>query len=122
VLPADRLGWHRRRSGNEGQVRFEVWGDGNRLAQAEATGSGGAVALNANVSGVDVLELRLDPGETRELRPRGLAEPADHLCGTPPPAGKSKLGDRPWTAMTNGWGPLERNRSNGEQAAGDGSR
>ena len=51
-------------AGDQGQVIFEVWGDGKRLAQGEATGLGGAVALNANLSGVDVVELRLDPGDS----------------------------------------------------------
>ncbi|MGW0532403.1 NPCBM/NEW2 domain-containing protein [Streptomyces sp. NPDC003032] len=37
-----------------------------------------------------------------------------------PPAGASALGDLPWLSMTNGWGPVERNTSNGEGAAGDG--
>jgi alpha-galactosidase len=50
--------------GDQGQVTFEVWGDGQRLAQAEATGMGGAVPLNANLTGVDVVELRLDPGDS----------------------------------------------------------
>ncbi|WP_171991054.1 NPCBM/NEW2 domain-containing protein [Streptomyces sp. JHA26] len=39
----------------------------------------------------------------------------------PPPAGTSELGDLPWLSATNGWGPVERNTSNGEQAAGDGN-
>jgi hypothetical protein len=30
------------------------------------------------------------------------------------------LSDRPWVTATNGWGPVERDRSNGEDAAGDG--
>ncbi len=37
-----------------------------------------------------------------------------------PPAGASALGDLPWLSMTNGWGPVERNTSNGEGALGDG--
>ncbi|RVU22424.1 alpha-galactosidase [Streptomyces antnestii] len=37
-----------------------------------------------------------------------------------PPAGASSLGDLPWLSTTNGWGPVERNTSNGESAAGDG--
>jgi alpha-galactosidase len=37
-----------------------------------------------------------------------------------PPAGTSFVSDLPWQASTNGWGPAERNLSNGEQAAGDG--
>ncbi|MFI7415050.1 NPCBM/NEW2 domain-containing protein [Streptomyces sp. NPDC049627] len=38
----------------------------------------------------------------------------------PPPSGTSGLGDLPWLSATNGWGPVERNTSNGESAAGDG--
>jgi alpha-galactosidase len=38
----------------------------------------------------------------------------------PPPAGTSQLGDLPWTSATNGWGPVERNLSNGEKGTGDG--
>jgi uncharacterized protein (TIGR01370 family) len=30
------------------------------------------------------------------------------------------LSDQPWTSATNGWGPVERNLSNGEQNSGDG--
>jgi alpha-galactosidase len=38
----------------------------------------------------------------------------------PPPSGTSALGGLPWLSATNGWGPVERNTSNGESAAGDG--
>jgi hypothetical protein len=31
------------------------------------------------------------------------------------------LSDRSWTSMTNGWGPVEKDRSNGEEASGDGA-
>ncbi|MYS86926.1 alpha-galactosidase [Streptomyces sp. SID5474] len=37
-----------------------------------------------------------------------------------PPAGTSHLSDVPWTGMVNGWGPVEKDRSNGERAASDG--
>ncbi|NGY64375.1 hypothetical protein G7043_36230 [Lentzea sp. NEAU-D13] len=37
-----------------------------------------------------------------------------------PAAGTHQAGDMTWQASSNGWGPAERNRSNGEQAAGDG--
>src|SRR5688572_4943333 len=30
------------------------------------------------------------------------------------------LSDREWTSASNGWGPVERDRSNGESAGGDG--
>jgi alpha-galactosidase len=42
------------------------------------------------------------------------------LVVTPLPSGQSWLGDDTWTSATNGWGPVERNTSNGEQPAGDG--
>ncbi|MEV7069570.1 NPCBM/NEW2 domain-containing protein [Streptomyces sp. NPDC093990] len=38
----------------------------------------------------------------------------------PPPSGTSGLGDLPWLSAANGYGPAERNTSNGESAAGDG--
>ncbi|MGA5037498.1 NPCBM/NEW2 domain-containing protein [Streptomyces capoamus] len=38
----------------------------------------------------------------------------------PPPGGTSYLGDLPRLSATNGWGPVERDTSNGEDAAGDG--
>ncbi|SED90961.1 NPCBM/NEW2 domain-containing protein [Streptomyces sp. Ag109_O5-10] len=38
----------------------------------------------------------------------------------PPPAGSSYLSDLPWLSTSNGWGPVERDMSNGETAAGDG--
>jgi alpha-galactosidase len=39
----------------------------------------------------------------------------------PPPAGTSYLSDLPWESASNGWGPVERDTSNGETAAGDGN-
>ena len=37
-----------------------------------------------------------------------------------PPAGKDAVSDLPFLSSTNGWGPVERDSSVGEQAAGDG--
>ncbi|MGW2645950.1 NPCBM/NEW2 domain-containing protein [Streptomyces sp. NPDC001393] len=37
-----------------------------------------------------------------------------------PPTGTSYLSDLPWLSATNGWGPVERDTSNGESDAGDG--
>ncbi|MER6443411.1 beta-galactosidase [Streptomyces sp. NPDC001185] len=37
-----------------------------------------------------------------------------------PPAGRSAVSDLPFLSATNGWGPVERDSSVGEQAAGDG--
>jgi alpha-galactosidase len=38
----------------------------------------------------------------------------------PPPSGTSGLGGLPWLSAVNGWGPVERDTSNGEGASGDG--
>ncbi|MFD6080774.1 NPCBM/NEW2 domain-containing protein [Streptomyces hydrogenans] len=47
--------------------------------------------------------------------------PVTVLVGvTRPPAGETHLGDLNPLAATNGWGPVERDRSNGESGAGDG--
>ncbi|MGW7381248.1 NPCBM/NEW2 domain-containing protein [Streptomyces sp. NPDC054794] len=46
--------------------------------------------------------------------------PLTASVAVPPPSGTSYLGDLPWLSTTNGWGPVERNTSNGESAAGDG--
>jgi NPCBM/NEW2 domain len=37
-----------------------------------------------------------------------------------PPTTDASLSDLPFVTATNGWGPVERDRSNGENAAGDG--
>ncbi|WP_372350661.1 NPCBM/NEW2 domain-containing protein [Streptomyces sp. KL116D] len=47
--------------------------------------------------------------------------PVTAHVATAPPAGTSALSDLPWLATTNGWGPVERDTSNGESAAGDGN-
>ncbi|HEX2317244.1 MAG TPA: NPCBM/NEW2 domain-containing protein, partial [Thermomonospora sp.] len=39
----------------------------------------------------------------------------------PPPTGDAFLSDLPWLKADNGWGPVERDASNGRQAAGDGT-
>ncbi|MFC0624790.1 NPCBM/NEW2 domain-containing protein [Kribbella deserti] len=106
--------------GNNGQARFEVWGDGRRLAQAEATGAGGAVPLDVAVTGVTTLELRVDPMGENLYDHSDWGNPEVTCVGTPPPAGESVLSDRPWLYAENAWGPLERNQSVGGQGRNDG--
>src|SRR5207248_9867230 len=38
----------------------------------------------------------------------------------PPPSGTSYLSDLNWTSMSNGWGPVEKDHSNGDNQPGDG--
>ncbi|WUM95920.1 NPCBM/NEW2 domain-containing protein [Streptomyces sp. NBC_00322] len=41
-------------------------------------------------------------------------------CGNGPSAGTHAVSDLNWTSAVGGWGPVERDRSNGERAAEDG--
>ncbi|MFD8146411.1 sulfatase-like hydrolase/transferase [Streptomyces sp. NPDC059708] len=61
--------------------------------------------------------------EGTALAPGGLVRyPATATVPTPPPAPTrdSYLSDLTWISATNGWGPVERDASNGKNAAGDG--
>ncbi|MHA4813099.1 sulfatase-like hydrolase/transferase [Streptomyces aculeolatus] len=51
-----------------------------------------------------------------------LRYPASRTLAVPPPAPRQDgfLSDLEWVSASNGWGPVERDRSNGRQAAGDG--
>jgi alpha-galactosidase len=42
------------------------------------------------------------------------------LVPNSPPSGNAYVSDVPWTSSTNGWGPVERDMSNGERDPGDG--
>jgi glucose/arabinose dehydrogenase len=63
-----------------------------------------------------------------EFGPDGNLYYADFDGGTirrvqpasPPPTSSAYLSDLNWTSMTNGWGSVEKDLSNGEQATGDG--
>ncbi|MGY0022098.1 NPCBM/NEW2 domain-containing protein [Streptomyces sp. cg35] len=47
--------------------------------------------------------------------------PVTAAVATAPPSGTASLGELPWLATSNGWGPVERDSSNGESDAGDGN-
>jgi alpha-galactosidase len=51
---------------------------------------------------------------------RGVPTTTDVRVPPPAPTGTADLGDHPWTTMTNGYGPAERNTSNGGPTPGDG--
>jgi alpha-galactosidase len=56
----------------------------------------------------------------RHHRPATRTSTLTVLVASPPPPGTSYLSDRSWLSAVNAWGPVEKDRSNGEQAAGDG--
>ncbi|MFG2503341.1 endo-alpha-N-acetylgalactosaminidase family protein [Streptomyces sp. NPDC048441] len=55
-----------------------------------------------------------------ESEPRDLTADTSVRTLPPPPAVDTYASDMDWTAMENGWGPAEKDMSNGETAAGDG--
>lgn len=73
-------------------------------------------------TGSAVVELHWSyPTQVRQLVPTArLFNTA--IPVTPPPAAVSRVwaSDQPWLAATNGWGPVELDKSNGEQVARDG--
>ncbi|MFD9884656.1 NPCBM/NEW2 domain-containing protein [Streptomyces alboflavus] len=49
-----------------------------------------------------------------------LRQPVTARVVVAPPAGDTAVSGLPWLSTTNGWGPVEKDTSNGESAAGDG--
>jgi endo-alpha-N-acetylgalactosaminidase len=52
---------------------------------------------------------------------RGLTAATPVRTLPPPPAADAWASDLDWTSAENGWGPVERDRSNGETGSGDGT-
>ena len=59
-------------------------------------------------------------GYTQHERPGTAKDERIVRYYVPPAAGQDYVSDLPFVSATNGWGPVERDMSNGEQAAGDG--
>jgi len=106
--------------GGNGHVRFQVYGDGRLLAYTGVK-DGGQAATRVTVStgGVAALELRVT--DARDGINYDHADWASAVLTCASAGTGSAAGDRSWSSSSNGWGPAERNMSNGEQPAGDGS-
>ena len=87
----------------EGQSATFTW-----TVQPPSGSQAAAAALTATV------------GYTQHHKP-GTAKD-ERIVGyyVPPASGHDYVSDLPFVSATNGWGPVERDMSNGEQAAGDG--
>jgi glucose/arabinose dehydrogenase len=72
-------------------------------------GAAGPVDVQSGPNG-DIFYVDFDGGAVRRIAFTGLT----------PPAGSAYLSDLAWSSMTNGWGPVEKDTSNGGQVAGDG--
>jgi alpha-galactosidase len=108
--------------GDAGTVTFEVWVDGEKVADSGVmTQSSPAQTLAADVTGARLLRLVVtDAGDGNSNDHADWAAPQLTCSFRPPPAGTSQLSDLSWQSAANGWGPVERDRSVGSQEGGDG--
>jgi hypothetical protein len=91
-------------------VKKGGWARFNWQVTAPATLSGSAFPLKATVSYTQDGHAATNSDE-RIMKSIPAA----------PPSGTDYVSDLPFLSATNGWGPVERDKSNGEQAAGDGT-
>ena len=115
----------------ESSASFQVLGDGKILAETPVLRSTSApYELVVDVAGVDRLTLVTTDGGDGKNNDHTDWGDAMVWCGdaegpTPPaePAGLTGspfVSDLTWTGESNGYGPIERDQSNGEAARGDG--
>jgi alpha-galactosidase len=104
-------------STNRGSVRFQVYGDGRYLASARVVGGAAAVPIAVELSGVRTLELRVT--DARDGRTSDHADWADAQLTCDAATTRSVAVSGTAFTATNGWGPVERDRANGEQPTDD---
>ena len=76
--------------------------------------------MDVDISGAQELALIVTFGGDDHTSDHADWADAIVSCGSPSGATSSYLSDRIWTSMQNGYGPVELDRSNGEDLAGDG--
>jgi glucose/arabinose dehydrogenase/endonuclease YncB( thermonuclease family) len=79
-----------------------------------ATGAGGPVAIEMGPD-QNLYYLAISSGQLVRIRSTTAPPPPP-----PPPGTGGYVSDRAWASVTNGWGPVEKDHSNGDLAAGDG--
>ena len=133
----------------KGSVAFRVFADANQVYDSGVvSGSSATKTIDVSIAGASQLRLvvtnggdnfdsdhadwamaRIECGSaapsspTPEAPPLPVPPPVTPAPATPPTTptgGASYLSDLDWTSMTNGWGPAENDRSNGELGASDG--
>jgi hypothetical protein len=103
-----------------GQVQFQVWADSTLLFTSTLlTGTSASAPVAVTLAGQSQLRLVvLDGGNGLAFDHADWAG-ARFRCASGG-QGISYLSDQGWVSMTNGWGPVETDRSNGEFGANDG--
>jgi hypothetical protein len=115
--------------GNSGSVAFQVFLDGAKVYDSGTmNGSAATKSVNLDVTGKQTLRLvvsHVGDGTSYDhadwanarLTPNG---PNPTPTPTPAPSGSTWLSDLNFTSAVNGWGVLEKNKSNGENGPNDG--
>jgi hypothetical protein len=115
---------------SSGNVTFSVWADGQKLYDSGAmTGVSATKSVNVDLTGKQELVLKVDGGVNinfdhadwagaQVVTAGGTVDPTP--APTPTPAAQIYLSDLGVLSQTNSWGPMEKDRSNGEAVAGDG--
>ena len=105
-------------AGTMGSVVFQVWVDGiKKYDSGVMTGDLPGKPVSMSLVGATELTLMVTNGGDNNVSDHGDWADARVTCET----NMTYLSDRPWKSMTNGWGPAERDRSNGENGSGDGA-
>ncbi|MFC9331643.1 NPCBM/NEW2 domain-containing protein, partial [Kitasatospora sp. NPDC057015] len=107
--------------GNNGSVVFQVLRDGVKVADSGTlTGADAPKPLQADLTGGQNVTLRVtDAGNGNAYDHADWAD-AKLSCGHGPAVGANAVSGLTWTSTTNGYGPVERDTSNGGSGAGDG--
>jgi alpha-glucosidase len=106
-----------------GSVEFQAVGDGRTLARSGVLrASDPGRAFHADVTGVDFLELQVaDGGDGNNNDHADWAAATLRCADAKPLEGVHPVSNLLFVGESNGWGPVERGASNGEQARGDGA-
>lgn len=107
--------------GSRGSVVFHVMVDGKeRYTSPVMTGAGGAESVSVNLTGASELALVVTDADDGPYFDHADWAGAQIECNASNTASAQYVSDRSWISVSNGWGPVERDRSNGENGAEDG--
>ena len=108
--------------GARGSVVFQLWNGSSKLYDSGVVRGGDTPKqVNAPITGVQTLRLVVtDAGDGIDYDHADWGNAAVSCESSTPAAGTTQLSALNWQSASNGWGPVERNLSNGEQGAGDG--
>jgi glucose/arabinose dehydrogenase len=106
--------------GTNGSVVFEVWVDGVK-AHDSGVMTGGSATQSVDVDVTGAQQLRLVVTDAGDNMNYDHADWANARLEGQVQVSHVYVSDLPWASVTNGWGPVERDRSNAEAMAGDGA-